>query len=138
MGSLLLEFLGTSFFSRLDRTSSTTKMTMRTVRSSPTKMPMINTSPSSLSSFWLSSRVRIPLVKISLSGLVLRWLLRSSVMCRMLVPRLLFTPISSIMSGTSLVDLLVRCCEFVYWLIAWYSRLLFPMPRLAFSRERTV
>lgn len=142
MGSLLLELLGASFFSRLDLTSSTTTMMMSTVRSSPTKTPVINTSLSSLLSFWLSSRGMIPLVKISLSGLVFCWLLRSSAMWRMLVPRLLLTPISSIMSGTSLVDLLERFWLFgngtVCWLITWYSKLLFPMPRLALLRERTV
>lgn len=102
--------VGTSifFFSCLDRTVSTMTMMIRIVRRRPTRIPMIKTRPSSLSAGWFSSLGTTPRVRTSRSGLVRRWRLRSREIWRMLVPRLLSRPMSSVRSGTPFADRLER------------------------------
>ena len=102
--------VGTSifFFSCLDRTVSTMTMMMRMVRRRPTRIPMIKTRPSSLSTGWFSSLGTTPRVRTSRSGLVRRWRLRSREIWRILVPRLLSRPMSSVRSGTPFADRLER------------------------------
>lgn len=111
MGSVELDVVvGTSifFFSCLDRTVSTMTMMIRIVRRRPTRIPMIRTKPSSLSAGWFSSLGTTPRVRTSWSGLVWRWRLRSRAIWRMLVPRLLSRPMSSVRSGTLFADRLDR------------------------------
>lgn len=130
----------------LDFSTSVMAITTRTVRSSPTSAPTRLTRPSSSSSALNSLGSPRPSSRsLDRPDLLL---VRSKVMCIMLVPRLSSTPMFSAMSGISLpADLLLRYTFLLSDVKAnslfaetkeWYSRLRFPMPLLAFPLERTV
>lgn len=156
MGSVLVEPFTTSCTPSLqpsfpsfllDLSSSVAVTMMRTVISSPTSAPTTVTTPSSPSSAF-SSPLSRAFVSNSFGDTPARRLVRSRAMCMIFVPRLLSTPMSSATSGTSLpTDLLGRGPLLPDWAEGrlppaedseWYSRLRFPMPRFAFSLERTV
>lgn len=130
----------TSFF--LDFSTNIMVTMMRTVSSSPTSAPTTVTR-SSFSSSVFSSLGSDPFGNNS--DAPTRRLVRSSAMCMMFVPRLLSSPMSRATSGSSLLAdllerrlLLLRATLLPGETSEWYSRLRFPIPRLAFSLERTV